>query len=780
MDSGKGGKTRLSIDSQLPNENSFGLQSDSSGVTVTAVLAAGRLLRPLRSSVASRRRRASNLTDSLSFQAVNELIAKDDVTARRYLEERKAISFQTKEYQEHPDMGWMPSLDFYKYLAVNPMEEAENEVGVSGTAKDGTPSCVPPPSPHLQLRMPTTVIINGFDVQCYYTSEEGYLMRKDDMPTVAMCERIVPRGMGLGADGTPVAILKYQKGRGKHHLNLIQHHDLQRQLETARHTQSLCGVQQYIDCQGTKVCVARLHWKADNKGCMVYKITNVAGKVLGGEELSQRKARLAAESKPTFYQTQVGPPPGDAWATHVALPSQVSGSTLSASLPRSMASPKGPATMGGTFSRANSRLYSGGARQPRSVPTSPHGRGGRFELELGSEFGFGGSHARDAEDGDAAAAAWEDKKMLAVTADNYVTNHLLLHGVSITKVSAGGRLWQEPMEMTQRMVRYVDRRHLARHGRRILELVADFIKDTHGVWWFIEVKAFILSEPVQRVRPPKPGPPLRRKGCCGDYCFALEALQEILAQQEQTVGDRPSRPQSAGQGGHHPAGAQGGHLGADASGVETLDAPGEERYSVSFRVIVEDRCHTDEMSRPQWYYWQPAPDHHPSEGHWVPYGEEPNLIIERAVAMSQTHAKLTPKVSISFKAMQQYELGSHHSTDIKREPPLPDTSTSMDRPASAHAAFNVKPTRQVPVCGVCFRIYLHKGSAARHRAQPRPTVSPNGRHVTPSTKPSRPKSPVKRDQLGKTSFFLGNAVTALDDTGARPPSRTRSSSSVGM
>ena len=80
------------------------------------------------------------------------------------------------------------------------------------------------------------------------------------------------------------------------------------------------------------------------------------------------------------------------------------------------------------------------------------------------------------------------------------------------------------------MARYTD--HQARRSHRLTfeELVADFVRDEHGAWAMLGVKAFQCSELPKR--PPNSlnvtvhNGPSRLSCCKGDYCHSLAVLDD--------------------------------------------------------------------------------------------------------------------------------------------------------------------------------------------------------------------------------------------------------------
>ena len=78
------------------------------------------------------------------------------------------INFQFEEYGEYPDDAFQPSIFFFKFLAIKPdLEKENNEKGKA--------------SPKLQLYIPDTIVLNDLDLNYWiYTDINGYVTRIDE------------------------------------------------------------------------------------------------------------------------------------------------------------------------------------------------------------------------------------------------------------------------------------------------------------------------------------------------------------------------------------------------------------------------------------------------------------------------------------------------------------------------------------------------------------------------------------------------------------------------
>eukprot|EP00347_Sterkiella_histriomuscorum_P019089 403342991 len=79
--------------------------------------------------------------------------------------------------------------------------------------------------------------------------------------------------------------------------------------------------------------------------------------------------------------------------------------------------------------------------------------------------------------------------------DRYLTNQVQRFACSII-VSKGNSTYQEPVMMSENIAKYVEQNI----GVRFSDLVADFIKDESGIWWFLQVKAFAYEQPTFKLR----------------------------------------------------------------------------------------------------------------------------------------------------------------------------------------------------------------------------------------------------------------------------------------
>ena len=200
------------------------------------------------------------------------------------------INFQFEEYGEYPDDAFQPSIFFFKFLAIKPdLEKENNEKGKA--------------SPKLQLYIPDTIVLNDLDLNYWiYTDINGYVTRIDETDADVI-EKFKSEDKDenelIGVSKTPLM----KDGRiDENRLELLNLEELEKCLFSKSGTQ--VAIQRFVKCRGPKAFVCRSVWRRD-KPPYIYILTN---KAKYHEDIKNQNLKFVVNSREpnsyfAFYST---------------------------------------------------------------------------------------------------------------------------------------------------------------------------------------------------------------------------------------------------------------------------------------------------------------------------------------------------------------------------------------------------------------------------------------------------------------------------------------------
>ncbi|GAQ82126.1 hypothetical protein KFL_001010110 [Klebsormidium nitens] len=171
------------------------------------------------------------------------------------------VAFNSEEHNI-PSLGIGPSVDFFKLMAPSPDAKWKaHPDAATGRGED-------PNVGRLQLLIPPTVIYSAYEVMGFFTSEDGYVTRKDDLHRSDIFQMLLPSysegratPVSLTAVNLPVAVQKSRKGRWRTEAQLVLMNELNAYLDSSKLSGN-CALQQYVKCAGPKVSLVRCVWRS--------------------------------------------------------------------------------------------------------------------------------------------------------------------------------------------------------------------------------------------------------------------------------------------------------------------------------------------------------------------------------------------------------------------------------------------------------------------------------------------------------------------------------------
>lgn len=200
------------------------------------------------------------------------------------------INFQFEEYGDYPDDSFQPSIFFFKFLAIKPDLEKENQEKGKVSSK-------------LQLYVPDTIVMNDLDLNYWvYTDINGYVTRIDETDADVI-EKFRSEEKDdnelIGVSKTPLM----KDGRiDENRLELLNLEELEKCLFSKSGTQ--VAIQRFVKCRGPKAFVCRSVWRRD-KPPYIYILTN---KAKYHEDIKNQKLKFVVNSREqnsyfSFYST---------------------------------------------------------------------------------------------------------------------------------------------------------------------------------------------------------------------------------------------------------------------------------------------------------------------------------------------------------------------------------------------------------------------------------------------------------------------------------------------